>query len=126
MVKKVSVEEMARWRQKKLHHDVLDCGFFSFVQKLAYKALWYGRELVKIDRWFPSSQLCHKCNWRNRELQPYERQWSCLNCFENNVRDINAAENILREGLRKRTCGIQGIAYCPDVRPGIKPGLLVG
>lgn len=96
----------------------------SFVSKLCYKALWYGRELVKISRWFPSSQLCNHCNWQNKELQPHERNWCCWNCFENNDRDINSAKNILEEGLRKRTAGMAGIAYCPAVRP-VKNGLVV-
>jgi putative transposase len=124
MVKKVNTEDMPRWKQKKLHRDVLDCGFFSFVNKLMYKALWYGRELVKVSRWFPSSQLCNKCGWQYKDLPKGCKEWGCWNCFEMNDRDINSAENVLEEGLRIRTCGIQGLAYCPDVRPA-KSGLLV-
>ena len=124
MVKKVSVEEMPRRKQKKLHRDVLDCGFFSFVAKLTYKALWYGRELVKVSRWFPSSQLCNKCGWQYKDLPMHCKEWGCWNCFEMNDRDINSAENVLEEGLRIRTCGIQGLAYCPAVRPAMS-GLVV-
>jgi putative transposase len=125
MVKKILVEDMPRWKQRKLHRDILDCGFFSLVSKLIYKALWYGRELIKVGRWFPSSQLCNKCGWQYKDLPKHCKEWCCWNCWENNDRDINSADNILEEGLIIRTCGIQGIAYRPDVRPA-KCGLLVG
>ena len=64
-----------------------------------YKAKWYGRQVIKIDRWFPSSQLCSECGWRNEELGE-ERQWTCWNCFTPHDRDYNASKNILKEGLR--------------------------
>jgi putative transposase len=117
--------EEPRWKERQRHKDIADCGFYSLVQKLMYKAVWYGRELIKVSRWYPSSQLCNKCGWRNCELKPHEREWCCLNCWENNQRDHNAACNILDEGLRIRTLGTRGIAACPDVRPAMS-GLLVG
>lgn len=113
-----------RWKERQRHKDIADCGFYSLVQKLMYKAVWYGREVVKVSRWFPSSQLCNKCGWRNRELKPTDREWCCWNCWENNQRDHNSACNILDEGLRIRTLGTRGIAACPDVRPAMS-GLLV-
>jgi putative transposase len=113
-----------RWKERQRHKDIADCGFYSLVQKLMYKAVWYGREVAKVSRWYPSSQLCNKCGWRNRELKPTEREWCCWNCWENNQRDHNAACNILDEGLRIRTLGTRGIAACPDVRPALS-GLLV-
>lgn len=127
MLKKVEATERTekRWQERKRHRDIADCGYYSFVQKLIYKAEWYGRTLLKVSRWFPSSQLCSVCGWRYKELEPHEREWCCYNCFTNHSRDENAAANILCEGLRIRTCGTQEIAYCPDVRPA-KSGLLVG
>jgi putative transposase len=126
MLKKNANGDEPRWKEKKRHRDIQDCGFYSFVSKLTYKALWYGRELIKIDRWFPSSQICHHCHYQNHDLKPHDRVWTCWNCWETNDRNHNSAENILEEGMRKRTCGMQGLAYCPDVRPKVIPGLLVG
>jgi putative transposase len=121
MVKKVeATDENPRWRQKILHRNVLDCGFFSFVQKLTYKALWYGRTLLKVSRWFPSSQLCNHCNYQNTDLEPHQREWGCINCFNNNDRDVNAARNVKDDCLR--TAGNAGIAIRPVVRPGLCSG----
>ena len=89
----------SRWREKLLHRQLNDCCFSSFVQKLMYKAKWYGRQVIKIDRWFPSSQLCSECGWQYRDLGE-ERHWTCFNCFEPHDRDYNASKNILNEGLR--------------------------
>jgi putative transposase len=119
MLAKVNPEERkeARWKERKRHRDIQDCGFYSLVQKLTYKALWYGRQLVKVSRWFPSSQLCNHCGWRYYEIKPHEREWVCMNCWEINDRDTNAARNILDEGRRIITIGTMGIADCPGVRP---------
>ena len=127
MLKKVSSDkrEETRRQERNRHKDIADCGFRSFVDKLTYKAKWYGRELIKVGRYFPSSQLCNNCKYQNKELKPTDREWGCINCFEYNDRDKNAALNILDEGLRLRTVGTTGIAACPDVRPAFS-GLLVG
>lgn len=125
MLAKVNPDERdeARWKERKRHRDIQDCGWSSFLNKLKYKALWYGREFIQVSRWFPSSQLCNHCNYQNKELKPTDREWTCWNCWENNDRDFNSAKNILAEGIR--TVGTTGIAYCPDVRPALS-GLLVG
>jgi putative transposase len=127
MLKKVSSDkrEETRRQERNRHKDIADCGFRSFVDKLTYKAKWYGRELIKVGRYFPSSQLCNNCGYQNKELKPTDKDWGCINCFEYNDRDKNAALNILDEGLRLRTVGTTGIAACPDVRPTFS-GLLVG
>ena len=127
MLKKVSCNkrEETRRQERNRHKDIADCGFRSFVDKLTYKAKWYGRELIKVGRYFPSSQLCNNCGFQNKELKPTDREWFCYNCFENIDRDHNAALNILDEGLRLRTVGTTEIAACPDVRPAFS-GLLVG
>lgn len=124
-VNKKDKRKEPRWKERKRHKQLQDCGFYSFVQKLMYKAEWYGREIIKVSRWFPSSQLCSKCNYQNKELGE-EKEWTCWNCFANHNRDENAACNIHNEGMRIKTLGTRGIADClPDVRP-IKDGLLVG
>jgi putative transposase len=88
-----------RWKEKSLHRQLNDCCFSSFVQKLMYKAKWYGRQVIKIDRYFPSSQLCSECGWQNKELGE-EKEWTCWSCFASHDRDYNAAKNILKEGLK--------------------------
>jgi len=127
MLAKVSPDERnePRYKEKKRHRDIQDCGWSSFLNKLKYKAEWYGREFIQVSRWFPSSQLCNYCGWRYHDLPKDCKEWNCWNCWEHNDRDHNSAKNILEEGLRIRTSGTEGIAYCPDVRPAMS-GLLVG
>ena len=114
-----------RWKEKRRHRDIQDCGFYSFVQKLSYKAVWYGRKLVKVSRWFPSSQLCSHCGWRYRDLPKDCKEWCCWNCWKTNQRDYNSAKNVLAEGMRILTSGTEGIAACLGVRPA-QSGLLIG
>jgi len=72
---------------------------------LAYKAEWYGKTLVKIDRWYPSSKICSGCNHllTKAELPLSLRSWDCPSCLQTNDRDINASINILNEGLKLTT-----------------------
>ena len=72
----------------------------EFVQIVKYKAELYGREFVQIDRWFPSSKKCHVCGEINHDLGREEREWECPHCHAVHQRDVNAAKNILDEGLR--------------------------
>lgn len=70
------------------------------VDKLSYKAEWYGRTLVQVDRFYPSSKLCHDCGYKYKELQLSEREWVCERCGIPHDRDANAALNICDEALR--------------------------
>ena len=84
-------------RNRKLAKSISDVSWSSFVTKLQYKADWYGREIIKIDKWFPSSQICSKCGHK----KPLNiRDWTCPICHTHHDRDINASKNILTEGLR--------------------------
>jgi putative transposase len=124
MLEKVAPEdrEMKRWQENKLHRDIQDCGWSSLLNKLQYKARYYGREFVQVSRWYPSSQLCNHCGWRYKDLPKGCKEWSCWNCWETNNRDENSAKNVLGEGIR--TLGTRGIAVRSDVRPAMS-GLLV-
>ncbi|MCL6150958.1 transposase, partial [Enterococcus faecium] len=72
----------------------------SFVTKLQYKADWYGRKIIKVDKWFPSSQICSECGHKDGKKPLDIREWTCPICHAHHDRDINASINILTEGLR--------------------------
>jgi putative transposase len=65
-----------------------------------YKAEWNDKSVIKINRFFPSSKTCSKCGWKNNNLTLKDRKWICKECGEILDRDVNAAINILKEGLK--------------------------
>lgn len=87
-------------RNHKLAKSVSDVSWSSFVTKLQYKADWYGRKIIKIDKWFPSSQICSECGHQDGKKSLEIREWTCPICHAHHDRDINASINILTEGLR--------------------------
>ena len=94
---------------------ISDSSWSTFTTMLAYKAEWYGKTLVKIDRWFPSSKTCSGCGHllTKTELPLSVRSWDCPSCLQTNDRDINASINILNEGLKLvtlKTVGATGLA----------------
>lgn len=80
--------------------SISDVGWAEFVNMLEYKALDKGRTIQKIDRWFPSSQICSCCGCNTGKKPLHIRNWTCPNCGTEHDRDINAAQNILLEGKR--------------------------
>ena len=93
-----------------LGKGVMDNGYGSFLQKLVYKLEEQGKELVRIDKWYPSSQICSSCGSIHPEVKDLDvREWFCDHCLQYHDRDINAAVNIREEGrriLRKRNAQI--------------------
>lgn len=87
-------------RNHRLAKSISDVSWSAFVDKLTYKAEWYGREIIKVDRWYESSQICHECGHKDGKKPLHIREWTCPNCGNTNDRDINASKNILKEGLR--------------------------
>ena len=86
-------------KNDKLAKSIQDASWSRFLSMIKYKSEWNHRTYLKIDRFFPSSKLCHKCGYKYRELSLDERIWICPNCGEILYRDENAAINILNEGL---------------------------
>ena len=95
----------------KLASAISDVGWSELVRQLEYKSEWYGRTLVKIDKWYPSSKRCHSCGHLLNSLPLDIRVWSCPECGVTHNRDHNAAQNVLAAGLAVSACG-------EAVRPG--------
>ena len=83
-----------------LARSLADVAFGEFLRQLEYKARWHGRTLIKVDRFFPSSKRCSVCGFVLERLGLGEREWTCPECGVRHDRDVNAARNLLEEGLR--------------------------
>ncbi|HEY9612058.1 RNA-guided endonuclease TnpB family protein [Allocoleopsis sp.] len=104
----IAVEDLAvknMMKNHKLAQAIADASWSLVVRQLEYKCQWYGRTLVKIDRWFPSSKRCGHCGHVVDKLPLDIREWDCPKCGTRHDRDINAAYNILAAGLAVIVCG---------------------
>ncbi len=104
----IVVEDLAIKNMVKNHKLALaisDASWGELIRQLAYKCEWYGRELIKIDRWFPSSKRCGNCGHIVDKLPLNIREWECGVCHAKHDRDINASRNILAAGLAVSVCG---------------------
>jgi len=108
-------------RSRRLARAIADCGWAEFRRQLAYKCERYGRRLIVIDRWYPSSKTCSACGHLLAELSLSARHWMCPCCGARHDRDINAAKNILAAGLAVTACGA-GVSHSGTsrVRPAVK------
>jgi putative transposase len=85
-----------------LAKSISDVSLYKFRLMMNYKAKWYGRTILYVDQYFPSSQICYDCGYKNPLVKDLSvREWICPNCNECHERDVNAAMNILREGLKQ-------------------------
>lgn len=88
-------------RNHHLAKSVSDASWSEFVRQLSYKCEWHGKTLVKVGTFFPSSQLCHVCGYKNPQVKNLSvRSWTCPSCGAQHDRDVNAANNILQQGLK--------------------------
>lgn len=104
----IAVEDLAvknMMKNHKLAQAMRNASWSELVRQLEYKCQWYGRTLVKIDRWFPSSKRCGHCGHIVDKLPLNVREWDCPKCGTHHDRDINAANNILAAGLAVIVCG---------------------
>lgn len=104
----IAIETLAVSNMQKnrcLAKSISDASWSEFVRQLEYKSLWYGRELIGIDRWYPSSKRCNDCGHTIKKLPLSVREWTCPECGSIHDRDVNAARNVLTAGLAGLVCG---------------------
>ena len=104
-------------KNHRLAKSVTDVSWGKFISMLTYKAEWNGKKIVKVDRYFPSSQTCHICGYVNKQIKDLSvREWECPVCHAHHDRDVNAAINILRIGLNNISAGTVDYTGGEEVR----------
>jgi putative transposase len=120
----IAVEDLAvknMVKNRKLALSISNASWGELVRQLEYKCDWYGRTLVKIERWFPSSKRCGNCGHIVEKMPLNIREWECPKCGTKHDRDLNAAKNILAAGLAVSVCGA---TVRPEQSKSVKAGAL--
>ncbi|MGP3733088.1 RNA-guided endonuclease InsQ/TnpB family protein [Streptomyces sp. GDS52] len=102
VIEDLTVRNMVK--NRKLARAISDAAWSQFRSMLEYKAAWYGRQVIAVDRWFPSSRLCSVCGTLQEKMPLHVRTWTC-DCGATHDRDVNAAKNLLAVGLTASACG---------------------
>ena len=98
-------------KNHKLSKAISDVSWGKFIDTLEYKSKWNDKQVIHIDRFFPSSKTCSKCGWINNNLTLKDREWICPKCSEKHDRDFNAAINIENEGFRMKNISVGTTDY---------------
>ena len=99
---RICMEDLSSKNLMRNHHlarAIGDASWAEFKRMLEYKAEWYGKKIIKVNKWFPSSQICSNCKVNSGKKPLHIREWTCENCNCHHDRDLNASLNILHEGL---------------------------
>ena len=88
------------FQNKKWAHKLQKISLYKLINMIRYKAQWYGKQFIQIDRFFPSTKKCHNCGHIQEKIPLNTREWTCPKCKKHHHRDINAAINIKNEGLK--------------------------
>jgi len=104
-------------KNHKLSKHISDASWGKFITMLEYKANWNDKEIIKIDRFFPSSKQCSSCGYINQNLKLDIREWTCPSCKTKLDRDLNASKNILKEGIKIISSGTDDYRCGDEIRP---------
>jgi putative transposase len=104
-------------KNHKLSKHIADVSWSKFITLLTYKAEWNDKQIVKIDRFFPSSKTCNCCGYINQNLKLDVREWTCPSCHTKLDRDLNASKNILKEGYKIISSGTDDYRSGGEIRP---------
>lgn len=101
MMESLDIRNLQTNKDKRLSRQIADVSWYEFMRQIEYKSMWYGKQMISIGQYYPSSQICTKCGYQNPQMKNLSiRKWRCPVCGTEHDRDINAAVNILTEGSR--------------------------
>ena len=108
--------------------NINDCGYANFVTRLIQKGEEQGTSVIKVDRYFPSSQLCHCCGYKNHNLKLSDREWICPSCGTFHIRDYNASINLKNEAIniRMRRAEFRSVEDVEDIQSLVLQALSIG